>query len=260
MSLKTYRIVNSFFNSYNSEKFFQEFFKKYPNIDTFNENKENIIANITDFFNSYHSNDIDPYPYIKSTIYHFLNNKPFGEKKLTSLEKILMEEYLNIQFLLSNDRYLYKYIQPFISQVKNHTFLWFYYAVKTEFQTYKEANIVIPAGYFINRNPFKFMDLPFNSYNFNKIGIKKKDIEVFDGKWQMNKEWMDVKKIINKYFFNIENMTKNQKVKKIYKTPIGDFFEIKKEIIDERESTRISLKNFFFYGKTQQFIETFRRT
>jgi len=248
MGLKTYSKINSFFNSYDKENrdFFEALFLDYPNIDILNENKDTIIKNITDFFNSHCTdNNIDAKSYIEATINQFLENKPFGQKKLTSLENLLKNEYLNMGFLLKNEGYLYKYINPYISQVKIHTFLWHYYANRTEYKTYKETKIIIPAGFFNDRNLFNFATKTIQEYEFNRIGIKKRDIETFDGKWQMNDEWIYAKRIINKYFYKVKNIAKEQKVKKIYKTPIGDFFKTE--------------KNLFFYGKTEQFIKLFKK-
>jgi len=245
MSLKKYSLINSFFHNKKHDSFFQDFFDAYSNIDILNKNKEKAIDDLNDFFNK-HNKSIDALPYIKATINQFLENRLFGNKKLVSLENLLRNMYLNMDFLLKNEGHLYRYMSPYISQVKTHIFLWHYYANRTDYETYKNAKIVIQAGFFNDKNPFLFVLEPFEKYSFNKIDIKRKDIDKFDGKWQMNNEWMYVKKIINKYFYKVRNITKEQKIKKIYKTPIGDFFEG----IDEK---------IFFYGKEKDFLRTFKK-
>jgi len=250
-----YSFINNFFNIFGNsakEDFFNGLFLKYDNIDKLAKEKSSFIKELSDYFNKFNK-DIDSVPYIEATVNQFIENKAFGEKKIISLERILKDKYLYYNLsLLPKEKFLKKIMYSYISQIKQHTFLWLYYALKTDYQTYKKAKIVIPAVFIIDNNE--------KSFNFNKLyyfkktdlshifKLKKKDYEEFHGQWQMNKEWMYAKRFINKYFLKLKN---KQGIEKIIDTPIGTFFEVK----DDYE---IFGNKYFYYGETKEFIKHFK--
>jgi len=256
MSLGIHRKVSSMISQ--NEKEIKKIFVEYKTIEDIKDNKIIITNKLTEMIiqqKNFNTEELEKIKdYINRTIDYFVLNKAFGKGLLIGLKNILFDIYFLPCFPAVYPNIINR---AKTTEVKNHSYKWFYNAYIENCNFCLNSNIIMPFKNYLKNGDVNFIESFKNIdedafFNFIKetFLLNEKDFISISTLFLYNPELFYVKTYIDKYFFGIKSKI-DTAIEKAFKTPIGYFFVIKEKMLNDFYSQ----SKIFFYGKTKSFIE-----